>query len=81
MTPYELMNLQRGIGDLEGIIRQQRLHPTTFSPIENWVINHLKIKKQTEMWEQARQQEKELQKEIEIVAYDIVKEINNQLKS
>lgn len=76
MTPYELINLQRGIGDLEGIIKLQKINPTAFTPFENWVIHHLKIKREIEK----RQQEIELQKEIDRVANEVVKEIEKKLK-
>lgn len=77
MTPYELFNLQRGIGDLEGIIRQQQLNPRAFTPIENWVISHLKVRKMSMEREQAVMQERELQKRIDKVADEVVKEIQN----
>ena len=77
MTPYELFNLQRGIGDLEGIIRQQQLNQRAFTPMENWVISHLKVRKMSMEREQAVMQERELQKRIDKVADEVVKEIQN----
>lgn len=76
MTPYELFNLQRGIGDLEGIIRQQQLNPRAFTPIENWVISHLKVRKMS----MEREQKQELQKQIDRITDEVVKEIENKLK-
>lgn len=80
MTPYELFNLQRGVGDLEGIIRQQQQNPSVFTPIENWVISHLKVRKKSMEREQAKMQERELQKQIDKVADEVVKEIQNKFK-
>lgn len=80
MTPYELYNLQKGIGDLEGLVRLQKINPTAFTPTENMVINHLKMKKDIKERERARQQEKELQKEIDRFAEEVAKEVEKRLK-
>lgn len=79
MTQYELINLQRGIGNVEGIIRLQKANPTAFTPLENWVISHLATRKMIEEREQKQEQEKELQKEINRVTDEIIKEINKKL--
>lgn len=74
MTLYELINLQRNIGDLEDFVKVQKTAPTKFTTLENWIISHLKIKKYIAEREQT---ELELKKEVERIINDIIKETNN----
>lgn len=80
MTEYELFNLQRGIGDIQGIIKQQEINPKAFSPIENWVINHLKIRELEKKMKQEKELKKEVEKEVERVVDEVVKGIEKNLK-
>lgn len=77
MTLYELINLQRNIGDLEDFVKVQKTTPTKFTTLENWIISHLKIKKYIAEREQTELQEIELKKEVERIINDIIKETNN----